>query len=158
LRAIGRAAPLCWAFGLDLALVGFPTDDLGKLTRLAAKETNIGEGRGYLEQLWSDGRIHLVFCDTGHAPNFKGIGYAVATTPNPTTAKTMDFAAALTAAKQAGEPRLIVLMGLGKRGLNPATLDAAPCHLELTGKGVSLETATAMGILAERMRQIPPVQ
>jgi hypothetical protein len=47
-------------------------------------------------------------------------------------------------------------MGLGSKGLPARLLREAPFHLELTGRNVSMETATAMGVLAERLRQVPP--
>jgi uncharacterized protein len=157
LRAIGRAAPLCWAFGLDLGLIGFPTEDLAKLVRLAGTETNIGEGRGYLEKLAQGGRIHLVSCQEDQTPDWDQLGWAVATTPTPDARKSGDFPQCLEQATAAKAGRLCVLMGLGKKGLGPNMLKSAPSHLELTGKGVSLETATAMGILAERMRVLPMI-
>ena len=48
-------------------------------------------------------------------------------------------------------------MGLGRKGLPASFLKAAPAHLELTGRNVHLETATAMGVIAERMRTLPSV-
>ena len=54
--------------------------------------------------------------------------------------------------------RVVVLMGLGRKGLPASFLKAAPAHLELTGRNVSLETATAMGVIAERMRQLPLIE
>ena len=44
LRAIARAAPLCHAFGLDLALMGFPATNVRAIAGQAATETNIGDG------------------------------------------------------------------------------------------------------------------
>ncbi|MEK6985442.1 MAG: DUF531 family protein [Candidatus Thermoplasmatota archaeon] len=149
LRAIGRAAPLCWAFGLDLALVGFP-GTLEETVKKAAKETHIGEGEGYVTELAGASRIHWVPV-TGGLPTWPGL--PIATTPSPDPAKAVDFPRAQELAR--GTP-LVVLMGLGKRGLPPGWLKVLPHHLELTGRRVSLETATAMGIIAERMRQLKP--
>jgi hypothetical protein len=80
----------------------------------------------------------------------------VATTPHPEPAKAADLAGALARARAAGTGRLCVLMGLGKRGLPASLLRAVASHVELTGQGVSLETATAMGVVAERLRTLPP--
>ena len=44
--------------------------------------------------------------------------------------------------------RVCLIMGLGRKGLPRSLLDKVPYHLEITGSGVPLETATAMGILA----------
>jgi hypothetical protein len=42
-------------------------------------------------------------------------------------------------------------MGLGKKGLPSSLLNKTSYHLELTGQNVSLETCTAMGIIAMKM-------
>lgn len=150
LRAIGRAAPLCWAFGLDLALVAFPAKSVEEVVAKAGRSTGIGEGAGYIEKLAAAGRILLLADQPAAAP-----GFLVATTPKPDPNKAGDFAACLARAKTAGTPALTVLVGLGPKGLPGAWMRAAPAHLELTGENVSLETATAMGIIADRMRQLP---
>lgn len=157
LRAIARAAPLCDAFGLDLALVGFPSDNLGALLKMAMAETNVGDGGMHIQDLAAGGHVHLVRATHRQAPDFSAFGHAVATTSEPDRAKLLGFLDCLESARQAGQARLVVLMGLGRKGLPASFLKAAPCHLELTGRGVSLETATAMGVIAERMRQLPPV-
>lgn len=151
LRAIGRAAPLCWAFGLDLALVGLPADSVAEVVAKAGKSTGIGEGAGYLEQLAAQGRVALWPAD----PPAPTAGLLVATTPHPDVHRAGGFETALRKAKAAGAPRLLVLVGLGPKGLPGAWMRAAAVHLELTGDNVSLETATAMGVIAERMRQLP---
>lgn len=148
-RALGRAAPLCWAFGLDLGLVGFP-GDAASIVRSAGQSTGIGEGGQYLEKLAASGRVHRM--PESPAP---GLGFLVATTPRPDPGKALDFPAAAKKAKASGDGRLVVLVGLGPKGLPGEWMKAAPVHLELTGDNVSLETATAMGIIAERMRQLP---
>lgn len=157
LRAIARAAPLCDAFGLDLALVGFPTDNLGQLMKQAMAETTIGDGGTHIQDLVAGGHVHLVRATHRQAPDLSSLGLVVATTPEPEPAKALDFPGCLAAARDAKSPRLVVLMGLGKKGLPASFLKGAPVHLELTGRRVHLETATAMGIIAERMRQLSPV-
>jgi hypothetical protein len=156
LRAIARAAPLCYAFGLDLALMGFPASNVRALAGQAAAETNIGDGGRYLDQLVADGRVQLVSCTTRDPPaDWSKVGLPVATTSGPDPAKLVDFPQALEAARAAGLGRVCLVMGLGKRGLPPSLLKAVRHHLELTGKRVSMETATAMGVMAERLRQLP---
>jgi uncharacterized protein len=155
LRAIARAAPLCDAFGLDLALVGFPTDNLGALMKQAMAETNVGDGGRHIQDLVAGGHVHLVRATHRQAPDLSALGHPVATTSEPERAKAADFLGCLEAAKERGLSRLVVLMGLGRKGLPATFLKAAPSHLELTGRNVSLETATAMGVIAERMRLLP---
>ena len=39
----------------------------------------------------------------------------------------------------------LFLIGLGHKGLSPDLFEMAPYHLDITSKGVSLETCTAIG-------------
>lgn len=158
MRAIARAAPLCYAFDLDLALMGFPAEDLQRLLRAVSSETNIGEGGRYLDELAKAKRVHLVPCTTKEPPtDWSEVGLPVATTPEPDPMKSVDFPPALIAARKAGYDKLCLIMGLGKRGLPDSLLRGVRHHLELTGRKVSMETATAMGVIAERLRNTPPV-
>ncbi|MFO1532256.1 MAG: DUF531 family protein, partial [Thermoplasmatota archaeon] len=77
LRAVARAAPLCDAFGLDLALVGFPVKDAAAFVKRAGRETNVGEGRGSLEMLLREGRLHLVAVGEDAVPDFAPLGVPV---------------------------------------------------------------------------------
>lgn len=158
LRAVARAAPLCIAFGLDLALLGFPAADAAEIVTAVEAESNIGEGGRYVERLADEGRLLVVPCTTKEPPaDWTPLGFAVATTPQPDPRKASGLEQAVAAAASAGAGRLCVLMGLGKRGLPPSYMRLAPTHVELTGQGISMETATAMGVLAERMRLLPAV-
>ncbi|HET6398232.1 MAG TPA: DUF531 family protein [Candidatus Thermoplasmatota archaeon] len=151
-RAIARAAPLCYAFELDLLLAGFPQMPLDRLVDQVERQTNVGEGRGYLTHLAVEGRLHMAGAELADLP-----GFAVATTPTPDPQRNRSLLDAAEAAKAQGAGRLVLLMGLGRKGLPGRLLRDAPVHLEVTGRNVSLETATAMGILAERLRQVPPL-
>jgi hypothetical protein len=73
------------------------------------------------------------------------VGRLVATTPAPDPGKAVT---PVQVAKElsAGHDQLL-LYGLGPRGLPAEVLQAAPHHLEITGKGLSMETATALGAL-----------
>jgi hypothetical protein len=145
LRAIARAAPLCMAFDLDLVLMGFPIESAKELVSLVEAESNVGEGEGYTQQLLEQDRLHL-------APLSHGVpkvwpGTPVATTPHPAPGK----AVALT---DITGP-ICLLIGQGKQGLPKRMLNVVAHHHELTGRGISMETATAMGILADRLGQLP---
>lgn len=146
LRALARAAPLCAAFDLDLALVDFP-GSAQDIMREAAKNTNIGEGRPYILRLAQEGRIIAV-----PQVQLGELGIVVATTPKPVPAKDGGLERAV--AQRQGR-RIVVVMGLGKAGLPGGLLATTDIHWEFTGKNISLETATAMGILAERLHQVP---
>jgi hypothetical protein len=153
-RAIARAAPLCIAFELDLALMGFPAEDLSGLVKMAITETNIGKGGKYLSDLLEQGRVTLVACTQQEPPaNWAELGLPVATTSHPDPEKTVEIKKALSLAKtQHKLHRLCMIMGLGKKGLPKSLLDQVQYHLELTGSNVPLETCTAMGVIAEKLR------
>ncbi len=152
-RAVARAAPLCVAFELDLALMGFPVDNLEELVKMVARDTNVGKGGKYLKELANDGRVVLVPCAKSKPPeNWEELGLPVATTSHPREDKKLNIEKALQLANSLHPlGRVCLIMGLGKRGLPQSLLDAAPYHLELTGSGVELETATAMGVIAAQM-------
>ncbi len=153
-RSIARAAPLCIAFGLDLALMGFPTEDLPGLVKMAVTETNIGKGGKYLRELVEQGRVTLVACTQKEPPtNWTELGLPVATTSHPEPGKTVGIQESLKLAKtQHKLQRLCMIMGLGKKGLPRSLLDQVQYHLELTGSNVPLETCTAMGVIAQQLR------
>ncbi len=156
LRAVARAAPLCAAFGLDLALMDFPTDDLKGLLGQVVTETNVGRGGRYLKELEEQGRILLV-SNTRYGPpgDFKELGLPVATTSHPKEDKKVGMAEAVQLARSRHPlRRMCLIMGLGKKGLPPPLLDRVPYHLELTGSNVPLETCTAMGVIAQQMRSV----
>ncbi len=145
LRAIARAAPLCVAFDLDLVLMGFPTDDVESLVAATTAETNIGEGAGYVTDLMAQGRIRLAGIKD---MDWETLGTPVATTPHP-----VDDRLVTELADVPGP--LCLMVGLGRQGLPKFLLNTSGHHYELTGRGISLETATAMGILAERLGRLP---
>jgi len=155
LRAVARAAPLCYAYDLDLALLNFPAGDLDGLISGVTRETNIGKSGRYLRELAAVGRIMLK--GPGdidlHGPG--SLGLMVATTANPDDTKQKGLEKLLKEAEKGkGGQRLCLIMGLGKKGLPLSLLKEAKYHLELTGNNVSLETCTVMGIIAERLRTL----
>lgn len=159
-RAIARAAPLCAAFDYNLALFGFPfrafKTSSGETPRwktpqelagLVADSTTIGEGGGYLTQLAADGRFQsFPYPDRGFPPQ---LGLPVLATRAPEEGKRIELS---TLARMARDGQgLVILVGLGPRGVAARIRELAPHHLEVTGKGLSLETATALGVLAGRL-------
>jgi hypothetical protein len=152
-RAIARAAPLCAAFKLDLALMGFPADDLKELVKIVAGDTGVGKGGRYLKELLEQERVVLVPCTKSKPPeNWDELGLPVAATSRPREDKKVSMAKALELSKSLHPLRRVcIIMGLGKRGLPQSLMDGAAYHLELTGSGIALETATAMGVIAAQM-------
>jgi hypothetical protein len=153
---LARVGPVAMAFDCDVATFGFPfeqararkakeTEPLrtpADIADFVATSTTIGEGGEYFGELVGSGRFQALPFPTAGFP--AGLGRLVATTPSPSNAKTDALGVARELA--AGRPQLL-LFGLGPRGLPDPVLEAAPIHLELTGRGVSMETSTALGAL-----------
>src|SRR5437870_1764159 len=145
-RAIARAAPIALAFDGNLATFGFPFEE-GLITPQevggwVSSTTSIGEAGLYLRELAQRGRFQTFgFPKRGFPPQ---LGETIVTTnrPDPKKATT---ATALAGLLQHGTSILLVF-GLGRRGLDDR--DVYPLgryHFDLTGRGLSLETATAIG-------------
>ncbi len=136
LRSIARAAPLCYAFGLHLALLDFPfwkkKDDV---VSQVVDYTTIGEGGKYLEILNDSGKFHLLEKIPAH------FGEVVATTSRPNPEKKIGLKEVRTFGSAT------FLMGLGRKGLPREIMKKAKYHWDVTGRGVSLETCTAMGVI-----------
>jgi len=133
-RNIARAAALCYAFDIKLALIGFPFKNAEECVEKTAKNTRIGKGGLYLRELYRADRFVL------HG-NFSDIkGTTVATTSHPEPEKQVEL----------GDIRgkAVFILGTGHQGLPESVLKGADFHMEFTGKGASLETCTAMGVLA----------
>jgi hypothetical protein len=145
-RALARAGPVAWAFDANLATFGFP---FGKAmdTPLAVAEwlaatTSIGEGGRYVKELSAAGRLlSFEFPDRGFPPQ---LGDVVVTTNRPDPRKVVT--AARLARLLTRGTSLLLVFGLGPRGLDDrAVYPLGRYHFDLTGRGVPLETATALG-------------
>ena len=154
---LARVGPVAMAFDCDVATFGFPFEQArarnakeseplrtpAAIAQFVAASTSIGEGGDYFTELAASGRFKAYpFPGPDGFP--PALGRLVATTPSPSNAKTDPLAVAKELS--AGRSQLL-LFGLGPRGLPAAVLDAAPHHLELTGRGISMETSTALGAL-----------
>ncbi len=137
LRSIARAAPLCYAFDFHLALLDFPFwKGESEVVEEVCGYTTIGNQGEYLRRLHERGRFHLIDRVPAH------FGVTVATTSNADKKK-------LIKTEELGRLRSATfLIGLGRRGLPADVLKRCRFHLDVTGKGVSLETCTAMGAIA----------
>jgi hypothetical protein len=155
---LARAAPVAAAFDCALATFGFPfaqarargaksSEPLRSPSDIAAfiaEGTSIGEGGRYFGELVRDGRVAIQDFPVGGAFPAK-LGRAVATTPRPGAGKATTPRAA--AEMLADGEDVLLVFGLGPRGLPPEVLAGAALHLELTGKGIEMETATALAAL-----------
>ena len=153
IRTLARAAPLCAAFGLDLALIGFPIKKLDDFIKQATTNTTIGKGGKYVKFLFESNRIRLYPSSQKNIPTFTNNELIVATTAHPEENKSITISDAVDKQRSNPENRLILIMGLGKKGLPPHFLHQVDYHLELTSVNVSLETCTAMGIIALKLHE-----
>ncbi len=145
-RALARAGPVALAFDANLATFGFPyAQDLDtplEIVEWVAGTTSIGESGKYLKELAATGRFATFeFPRKGFPPQ---LGQVVVTTNRPDPKK------AATAKQLADLLRrgtsILLVFGLGPRGLDDREIyPLGPLHFDLTGRGLSLETATALG-------------
>jgi len=144
-RALARAGPLALAFDCNLATFGFPYDkNLSTPVEIAgwvSTTTSIGESGAYLVELAEKGRFSCFdFPKKGFPPQ---LGEAVTTTRKPTKQKLVN-SAQIRSDLNAGKSILLVF-GLGPRGLPKDVFEMTQKHLDITGRGLSLETCTALG-------------
>lgn len=136
-RNIARAASLCYAFELKLALIDFPFKNAEECVEKTFNNTRIGKGGEYLRELERAGWLSL------HADIESIEGKIVATSSHPDPEKAID--------PENVPTESTFILGLGHQGLPASVLNRADFHLEFTGKGASLETCTAMGVLAHML-------
>jgi hypothetical protein len=143
-RAIARAAPICHAFGFHLALYDFPFKmNAEELVAFVMEKTTIGESGAYLKLLYE--KNHLSVSDLpkkGFQPQF---GEIVVTTSKPDPKKLIT---PVEIAEEALKNRsFLFLVGLGHKGLPKELFLRGKYHLDITCKGLSLETCTAIGAI-----------
>ena len=131
-KAVFKAANLCSAFDLNLALIDFPNIESGRLISEIKKEMRL-PNEGYLSQLFSKDRVRFFDKDIDES----WAGSKVVTTANPEPKK-----------QNLPDGKLCMIMGLGPKGLPKSYLGHAPYQFEITGTGVAFETGTAMGAIA----------
>ena len=141
LRALARASGVAWGFGLDIALIDWPTGDLEGLCQQAKKESGTA-GVNHLPSLLASGRIQLLSVEDALGG---AVGHPIATTHQP-VGGSVDLAEY--------EGSICMFIGLGRHGLPQNLLDNCPDQFELTGIGASLETAVAMGAIAQRLADL----
>ncbi len=141
LRALARAAGIAWGFGLDIALIDWPTENLEELCGRAQKESGTA-GVNHLPALLTSKRIQLLSVDDALGGR---AGHPIATTHQP-VGGSVDLTTF--------DGNLCVFIGLGRQGLPKSLLDNCPDQFELTGIGASLETAVAMGAIAQRLADL----
>ncbi len=155
-RALARAGPLALAFDLNLATFGFPfPKDLLTPQEIAdwvSTTTSIGEEGGYLKELTAKGRFQTFdYPGRGFPPQ---LGEVVLTTRKPFAERKVSVDQVCEMLEQ-GKSVLLVF-GLGPKGAPKEVFGIASHHLDITSRGLSLETCTAMGavsaVVAHRLR------
>ena len=141
-RSIARAAPAAYAFGFGLALFDYPFKMRAEeLVCFVKDKTTIGESGKYLEELFKSGRFFVFeLPEKGFQPQF---GAVVVTTSHPEKQKELRLRTLADLINK--KKSFLFLIGLGHKGLPPELFDLAQYHLDITSKGVSLETCTAIG-------------
>jgi hypothetical protein len=144
-RALARAGPLALAFDCNLATFGFPYDkDVStplEISRWISTTTSIGEGGSYLVELAEKGRFSSFdFPKRGFPPQ---LGEVIVTTRRPDKGKAVTISE--TRALVSAGKSVLLVFGLGPRGLPREVFEMGKRHLDVTGRGFSLETCTALG-------------
>lgn len=133
------------AFDCNLATFGFPYDkELSTPVEIAnwiSTTTSIGESGAYLVELANKGRFSAFdFPKKGFPPQ---LGEVVVTTRKPSSERKASLSE-VRSVLRSGRSVLLVF-GLGPRGLPKEVFDIGQKHLDVTTKGLSLETCTALG-------------
>jgi hypothetical protein len=141
-RSIARAAPVAYAFGFNLALFDYPFKmNAEELVNFVKDKTTIGGSGKYLDELFRAGRFSVFeLPDKGFQPQF---GAPVVTTSHPVKEKNISVDNLCEFINK--WKSFLFLIGLGHKGLPKELFDKTQYHLDITGKGVSLETCTAIG-------------
>jgi hypothetical protein len=144
-RVLARAGPLALAFDCNLATFGFPYEkELStpvEIARWVSTTTSIGEGGEYLIELSEKGRFSAFdFPSKGFPPQ---LGEAVVTTRRPVKGKSV-APEQVRSTLRSGRS-VLLLFGLGPHGLPKEVFELAKVHMDITTRGMSLETCTALG-------------
>lgn len=144
-RALARAAPVALAFDANLATFGFPYAEAltpNDIAGWVSTTTSIGEEGRYLRELAEAGRFQTFdFPKRGFPPQ---LGKIVITTDHPDPKRATDAGRLADLLKHGTS--ILLVFGLGPHGLrDPNVRRLGDFHFDVTGCGIVLETATAIG-------------
>lgn len=147
-RALARAAPVCLAFDCNLATFGMPfksesprLNNPRAVAQFIADSTSIGDGAA-IKQLAAENRFRIYdFPGEFYPPQ---MGTVIVSSEHPQDSATVTPREL--AARLATED-ILVMIGLGPNGLPDKIVARSAECLELTGRNIGLETATAMAAL-----------
>lgn len=144
-RVLARAGPVALAFDCNLVTFGFPYErelrTPNDIVQWISETTSIGEGGKYLIELAEKGRFFAFdIPNKGFPPQF---GEVVITTrkPDKDWSRAPEEVASLLKRGQS----ILLVFGLGPHGLPKDVFGIGKTHLDITRRGISLETCTAIG-------------
>ncbi len=144
-RALARAGPVAWAFDCNLAVFGFPFDKEMRtpleLAHWLVGTTSIGQGGDWIVKLAQSGRFHVFpYPKGGFPPQFGKIVIATRKPETKFSRNPKEIAGILVEGRS-----LMMVFGLGPRGLPERVVSMGEFQMDLTGNGISFETCTALG-------------
>ena len=141
-RSIARAAPICYAYGFSLVLYDYPYKmSCSELVEFISKKTTIGNSGKYLKLLYQEQHFFIFNLKDHGIPSL--FGKLIATTSHPDIKKKINHMSIINGFLN--NKSYIFLVGLGRKGLPKEIINQAIYHLDITNKGISLETCTAIG-------------
>ena len=115
-----------------------------------ATGTSIGDGGQYLIDLAKAGRFSIFDKpNKGFPPQF---GEVIVTTRKPDPSKSISPKELASMVKRGQS--ILLLFGLGPHGLPKEIFKVGKFHLDISGKGYSMETATAIGAVPAVLRTL----
>ncbi|MEA3560135.1 MAG: DUF531 family protein [Candidatus Thermoplasmatota archaeon] len=150
-RALARAAPVAAAFDCNLSVFGFPFDrelrTPGNVAGWLVTTTSIGQGGNWIVKLAEGGRFNFFPFPRGGFP--PQLGKVVIATRLPE--ESMSISPKETAQLLREGTSVLLVFGLGPRGLPGKIIKMGAYHMDLTGKEISFETCTAIGAAPARI-------
>jgi hypothetical protein len=150
-RALARAGPVAAAFDCNLAIFGFPLDREMRTPVEVAKwlvgTTSIGQGGDWIVKLAESGRFYFYPYPKGGFPPQLGKVLIATRKPDEKLSRTPKEIASMLKDGRS----LLMMIGLGPRGLPDKIMKMGQYHMDLTGKGISFETCTAIGAAPARI-------
>ncbi len=117
------------------------------MARWLVTTTSIGQGGDWVIKLAEENRfMSFPFPKGGFPPQ---LGEVVITTRRPDPARSM--APQRVAEMLLSGRSVLLVMGLGPRGLPDKVREMGELQMDLTGRGISLETCTAIGAIPARI-------
>ncbi|MFW3145706.1 MAG: DUF531 family protein [Thermoplasmatota archaeon] len=150
-RALARAAPVAAAFDCNLCVFGFPFDRELRTPREVAEwlvgTTSIGQGGDWIVKLAEEGRFnHFPLPKGGFPPQLGKVVIATRSPEEKLSVSPRDVASMLKEGRS-----VLLVFGLGPRGLPDKIMKFGEHHMDLTGRGISMETCTAIGAAPSRI-------